>query len=402
MASFDFSYVSSAVASARKYSTPCFYFDVSRFRSRIARLKRDLPKGVKVCFSVKSNPFLAQYGADAAEYVEVCSPGEWELCSRQGIPPGRIMANGVYKSPQELSRMAEAGPARISIESVLQYRLLLDCAQKRQDVLLRLTSGNQFGMNLEEIQEIVRHPSACISVRGLHFYSGTQKKGAAAIQKDLQTLWDALPECGIVSPELSYGPGLGIPLFDGLEPDVSAYDAMIEAVWQLHDKYPVTLELGRLLTADCGLYVTQIVDRKRNGGRTFYIVDGGIHHLSYYGQINGVPAPVIYQMSGGEPCKATVCGALCTANDILAKDVTIRDAEIGDYLIFGNVGAYSITEARSLFLSRPLPAVVVSENGKPLAIRESGDTYFFNMCKRVDGNGSEFVQQGRGLHPDGV
>lgn len=391
MANFDFSCVSSAVAAARKYSTPCFYFDVSRFRDRIARLKGALPEGVRVCFSVKSNPFLARYGADAAGYVEVCSPGEWELCLRQGIPPSSIMANGVYKSPRELARLAEAGPARISIESIRQYWLLLDSAQKRQDILLRLTSGNQFGMSLEEIQEIIRHPPARISVRGLHFYSGTQKKGAAAIQKDFQTLWNALSKCGINSPEISYGPGLSVPLFDGFESDESAYDAMIEAVWCLHDQYPVTLELGRLLTADCGLYVTQIVDKKKNGGRTFYIVDGGIHQLSYYGQINGMPAPVIYQMSGGAPCKVTVCGALCTASDILAKDVVLRDAEIGDYLIFCNAGAYSVTEARSLFLSWPLPAVVVSDNGKPVAVRERGNTCFLNMCKRIDGNGPGFV-----------
>lgn len=390
---FDPSQIASVVSVARKYGTPCFYFDVPQFRSRIARLRNDLPEGVGICFSVKSNPFLARYGADAAGRVEVCSPGEWELCVRQGIPPGRIAANGVYKSPRELSRLAEAGPSRISIESTRQYRLLADAAQERQDILLRLTSGNQFGMELDEIREIVRHPSPQIVVRGLHFYSGTQKKRKNAIQKDFQTLWNALPECGIASPEVSYGPGLGVSLFDEPAPDEDAYGAMLEAVRRLHSEYPVTLELGRWLAADCGLYITQIVDKKRNGGRTFYIVDGGIHHLSYYGQVSGTPAPVIYQTSGGAPSRATVCGALCTAGDILAKDVTLRDAEVGDCLIFGNAGAYSVTEARSLFLSRPLPAVIVSDNGRPAAVRESGSTCFLNMCgERMDEDGSKFVQ----------
>lgn len=383
-----------AAAAARKYGTPCFYFDVMRFRSRIGRLRSSLPEGVGICFSVKSNPFLARYGAAAADSVEVCSPGEWELCVRQGIPPNRIVVNGVYKSPQELSWLAEAGPARISIESVRQYRLLADSARKCQNVLLRLTSGNQFGMNLEEIQDIVRHPHPYIAVRGLHFYSGTQKKEAAAIQKDLRLLWSALSECGLAAPEVSYGPGLGTPLFEGASmPYEAAYDAMLKEVRRLHSAYPVTLELGRLLTADCGLYVTRVVDKKRNGDRTFYIVDGGIHQLCYYGQINGVPAPVIHQMSGGAPSEATVCGALCTAGDILAKDVILREMEIGDCLIFGNAGAYSVTEARSLFLSRPLPAVIVSDNGKLVEIRESGSTSLLNMCnKRMDEVGSEAVQ----------
>lgn len=394
LAQFHPSYVASAAVAARKYGTPCFYFDITQFRRRISQLRSSLPEGVGICFSVKSNPFLARYGAATADCVEVCSSGEWELCVRQGIPLNRIVVNGVYKSPQELSWLAETEPARISIESMRQYQLLADSAQKRQNILLRLTSGNQFGMNLEEIQEIVRHTHPYITVHGLHFYSGTQKKGAAAIQKDLQILWRALSECGLAAPEISYGPGLGAPLFDdGAMPYDAGYDAMLEAVRQLNSEYPVTLELGRLLTVDCGLYVTQVVDKKRNGGRTFYIVDGGIHQLSYYGQISGVPAPVIYQMSGGTPSKATVCGALCTTGDILAKDVTLREMEIGDYLIFGNAGAYSVTEARSLFLSRPLPVVVVSDNGRLVEIRESESTSLLNMChKRMDEDGSRAVQ----------
>jgi len=385
--------VEAAAAAVRKYGTPCYYFDAAQFRSRIDQLRHSLPEETGICFSVKSNPFLARYGAEAADCVEVCSHGEWELCVRQGIPPDRIMVNGVYKSPQELSLLAEEGPARISIESMRQYRLLADFAQRRQDVLLRLTNGNQFGMNLEEIREIIRHPHPCVAVRGLHFYSGTQKKGAADVRKDLEILWSALSECGLEAPELSYGPGLGVQLFGGrqlLYED--AYDTMLEGINRLRGRYPVTLELGRMLAADCGLYVTQVVDKKKNGGRTFYIVDGGIHHLSYYGQVCGVPAPVIHQLTGGAPSVATVCGALCTASDILAKDVTLREAEAGDLLIFGNVGAYSVTEARSLFLSRPLPVVIVSDNGRPVEIRESGSTSLLNVCsKRMDRNGSEVV-----------
>lgn len=382
-----------AVAAAQKYGTPCFYFDAERFRNRVCQLRSSLPEGVKLCFSVKSNPFLARYGADAASFVEVCSQGEWELCLKQGISADRIMVNGVYKSPQELSRLAETEVARISIESVRQYQLLADSAQKQQNVLLRLTSGNQFGMNLEEIRDLACRPHPHVVLRGLHFYSGTQKKRAAAIHKDLQLLEKALSECGITAPEVSYGPGVGIPLFaDESAPYEAVYEAMLEGVRRLHTTYPVTLELGRLLAAECGLYVTRVVDKKRNDGRTFYIVDGGIHHLSYYGQINGVPAPVIYQMSGGASSEATVCGALCTEGDLLAKDVLLREMEIGDCLIFGNVGAYSVTEARSLFLSRPLPTVILADGGTLTEIRESKCTSILNLCnRRVNEDESESV-----------
>lgn len=97
-------------------------------------------------------------------------------------------------------------------------------------------------------------------------------------------------------------------------------------------------------------------------------------------------------MSGGASSEATVCGALCTAGDLLAKDVLLREMEIGDCLIFGNVGAYSVTEARSLFLSRPLPTVILADGGTLTEIRESKCTSILNLCnRRVNEDESESV-----------
>ena len=48
---------------------------------------------------------------------------------------------------------------------------------KKVDVILRLSSGNQFGMSLTDIEYIISNPDEFkgISVIGLHYYSGTQK-----------------------------------------------------------------------------------------------------------------------------------------------------------------------------------------------------------------------------------
>ena len=54
---------------------------------------------------------------------------------------------------------------------------------------------------------------------------------------------------------------------------------------------PVTLELGRSLTASCGTYLTRVVDVKTNATGNYAILDGGIHHLVYYGQSMGMRRP---------------------------------------------------------------------------------------------------------------
>jgi diaminopimelate decarboxylase len=38
------------------------------------------------------------------------------------------------------------------------------------------------------------------------------------------------------------------------------------------------VELGRYIVGECGVYVTRVVDRKESRGKTFLVVDGGLHH----------------------------------------------------------------------------------------------------------------------------
>ena len=40
----------------------------------------------------------------------------------------------------------------------------------------------------------------------------------------------------------------------------------------------VVIELGRYIVGECGVYVTRVVDRKRSAGKTYLVVDGGLHH----------------------------------------------------------------------------------------------------------------------------
>ena len=47
-----------------------------------------------------------------------------------------------------------------AVESVEQYRLLSDCAATRElkiNVLLRVTSGNQFGLDESDIEMIIKN-----------------------------------------------------------------------------------------------------------------------------------------------------------------------------------------------------------------------------------------------------
>ena len=77
-------------------STPAYYFDTDTFEKRIDFVKRLLPE-IPLTFSIKANPFLLNRLPMTLRHVEVCSPGELEICKAYGISGNRIIYSGVNK-----------------------------------------------------------------------------------------------------------------------------------------------------------------------------------------------------------------------------------------------------------------------------------------------------------------
>lgn len=149
----------------------------------------------------------------------------------------------------------------------------------------------------------------------------------------------------------------------------------------------VTIEMGRAFAAECGYYLTEIKDVKKNGDINYCIVDGGNHQLNYDGQIKGMYQPEVQLIPGDQrgPRKLwTVCGALCTMNDVLCSNVELSDVRTGRVLVFERTGAYSSMEGMALFLSHALPAVVSygREQGWNV-LRQNKPTYLWNMPEKT-------------------
>ena len=131
-----------------------------------------------------------------------------------------------------------------------------------------------------------------------------------------------------------------------------------------------------------GSYLTKVVDKKTNKGQNYAILDGGIHHLVYYGQTMAMKIPVheVYPEKNSDVQEHwNLMGSLCTINDFLVKQMPVKGGlDIGDVFIFKNAGAYCMTEGISLFLSRELPEVALLKNEKLTLVREAFKTYNLN------------------------
>ncbi len=383
---------------ALKYGTPLYVFNIDEIKKRIEYLRRKLPN-IGLCFAIKANSFVIKEIIDDVDRLEVCSNGEYEICKSLEIDKNKIVLSGVYKNEDDFfSIMANKEQVgHFTIESLTQYELLKKLAIKHDrniDILVRLTSGNQFGINEDEVEKVFADKCPNITIKGLEYFAGTQKHNLRIIEKEMKHVSEFMKSLEdkyqVTLEEIEYGPGFPIYYFQGDEFDEDTYlNEFNELLKTYFEGRTITLEIGRSLVADAGYYLTKVVDMKNNKNGNFVILDGGIHQLVYYGQSMAMKVPYFDILSNNKQEKENdvynLCGALCTINDLIVKQLEVPKLELGDIFVFKKVGAYSVTEGISLFLSRDLPKVVLIKNNKDELVRDVVNTYKINKPNYKEG-----------------
>ncbi|MEG0365386.1 MAG: alanine racemase [Coprobacillus sp.] len=365
-------------------STPAYVFDTDVLCDRIQFIRNLLGERVHLCYAMKANPFIIKSIENYIDRYEVCSHGEFEICERAKVSIDKVVLSGVYKAKKDVERVVSEYRDSIvyTSESVNQFHLINESATQvgcKVKMLLRVTTGNQFGISEEELCSIIKNRAdyPFIEIIGIQHFSGTQRKRLKIYQEELAYADDLITkleeEYGYVTQELEFGPGFYVEYFQDAKPydEVELLKGFSELLENLRFKGHITLELGRFIAANCGLYYTDIVDYKVNE-IPFCIVNGGMHQMTYFGQMMAMKIPHYRQLkqheSHAEPIKCNVSGSLCTINDNLVKALPLQEPQIGDIIEFKRVGAYAMCEGISLFLSRDIPSIYLysKQNGLSL------------------------------------
>jgi len=373
---------------AIEYGTPAFLFDTAALKERMAAIKKIVGEKVHLCYSIKANPFLIPTMLECVEKLEVCSPGELSICKMQKVPGDRIIYSGVHKNIVDIEEAVEYDAGVYTAESVLQFELLNQIAAahgKVIPVLPRLTAGSQFGMSREDYCYLVenREKYKGIEIVGIHYFVGTQRKKLVEQKKELAVLKDFIAELrtkyNFIVKKLEYGPGLPVPYFstDDFSDTLAPLKEIAQDLQEMAGLVDLTVEMGRFYVSECGYYLTKVMDQKTNNGTNYAIVDGGMNHLTYLGQMMGMKIPVMHHLSIGtaeeivfrgtateelsttEEVNWSLCGSLCTTADVIVRQAGFTNLQRGDVIAFANIGAYSVTEGIHLFLSRTMPRILL-------------------------------------------
>ena len=382
---------------SQKTGSPAYIFSEALFKERARKVRSAFGEKVDLCFSIKANPFLLPFVDDTFKRIEVCSPGELRICEAMGADLSKVLFSGVNKTEDEVARALDDGVDILTIESLSHLEIICSQGRKRGNcvpVLLRVADESQFGMDAQTVKEIIAHRQKYpeIEIKGIHYFTGTQKMKPVQIEKELDFMSELISEIktelGFAIDELEYGTGLAVDYFreDAEDTELKRLSDIAEAIRQMGETVHLTVEMGRFFAAPCGFYLTGIVDTKVNGGVHYAICDGGIHQMKYDGQIKGMKIPKISVIcrpdgaGGGQTGEWTVCGSLCTTEDVLVRDADLPVLSPGDLLVFHRTGAYSAMEGMSTFLSRDIPAIwLLGEDGRLRLVRQRINTWEMNL-----------------------
>ena len=363
--------------------TPLFVYDSRRIADQVTRFRAAFP-GVALHYAVKANPYgpLLDAMAGLVDGFDIASGGELGKVAHLGLP---ISFAGPGKRDQELETAIRAG-VTINLESEREAERAL-AIREREGLAAKLAvrvnppfglkgSGqkmgglpSQFGVDHDRAPALVqRIADAGADYRGLHIFAGSQALSADAVielQRETVALAASISEqAGHAPLQVNLGGGFGIPYFAKDEPlDVESVGAALAKTLAERPKIlgetEFAIELGRWLVGEAGVYLTRIVDKKVSRGKTFLVTDGGLHHQlaasGNFGQLlrRNYPVAIASRFGAVPEEKVTITGCLCTPLDLLADEVMLPRADVGDLVAIFCAGAYGLSASPHEFLSQP-------------------------------------------------
>lgn len=382
-------------AIAGSFGTPAYVYDRADVRRACAGLRRALPQPSVVYYSLKANPHpdvaaaLAELGCRA----EVSSVGEVETALAAGFTPPDILMTGPGKTRADVVTAVRRGVRRFSVDSPIDLDRVGEAAEEYDcavDCLLRINAddpvpgmglsmtgtASQFGADtawvLAEPERFRDRGPA--RVTGLHLYMGTNIESIDVLARQLSTSIEVAGRLRSVLAlrlsEVNLGGGFGLPYAKrGERPSFAGLATCLEPVldetlpgWR--DGAPVvTFESGRYLVGGCGTLVCQVTDVKVSKGRTFVILDSGVHHLGGMAGLRRLPrvVPDLLLPDAGDDWvdDCVVAGPLCTPLDTWSDGVRLPRFRPGDVVCVPNVGAYGLTASLLAFLGHSPAAEIV-------------------------------------------
>jgi diaminopimelate decarboxylase len=379
---------------------------VARLRADAAAIDDAFPEPWIRLYSMKANslpPLVAELADSGAFNVSAVSRGEIDLALRAGLPPNRIVLEGIGKSDDDLARAAALAAqgtplAWVSLESVEDGAALAAAARRagtRVDALVRINpqvtpethaglavgaAHSKFGILPEELPAVIAAGGGArgpVRWRGLHLHVGSQlnaidawRGGARIGLRLLQLQGASLKDFDTID----FGGGFPVAYEDRPE-SVPSASHFARAVAEELDDLPadarpkrVAVEPGRAVVAASGWLIGRVL-HVRERDPLIVVLDAGMTEL-IRPALYGATHPMMALTSMGRPTDGgtdsprpvRIDGPVCESTDSFGVS-SMPPLRRGDVVAIGMTGAYGSSMSSS-YNGRPRAPEIAWRDGR--------------------------------------
>jgi len=368
-----------------------YLLDSSKFSNNFEELLSEFtaiyPK-TNIGYSYKTNytPRLCKLVNDMGGYAEVVSEMEYDLAIKIGVDPKMIIVNGPYKTERALEKFV-LGESIVNLDSYVEVELLKEIAKNHPSKQLKVgircnfeindDLKSRFGFDVESDSFSIMFSQVSnidnITIDGIHchFPNRDLKSYDYRVDKILE-----LAQKLFASPPKYIDIGGGFfgkmkeslkAQFDTHAVEYSEYANLIATKFKVayqdysNDEKPtLLLEPGSAIVADAMYFVAKVIDIKKVRGRNIATSSGSKFNMGLLTSVVNMPMDV-YSSNRAQPQyeEIDIVGFTCIESDCLYKGYSGRMG-VGDYLVFSNVGSYSIV-FKPQFIMPNVPVIEYSE-----------------------------------------
>ena len=387
---------------AETHGTPLYVYSAGQIRHQFGLFQEAFAgREATVCYAVKANSSLAilRMLAELGAGFDIVSGGELERVRRASRAAlGRVVFSGAGKQQWEIDAALRAGILLFNVESEAELVLLAERAEAlgvrarfalrvNPDVFAQthpyISTGlreHKFGVEIGLARAIYRRAarSQWLDAAGVSVHIGSQIRSVGPFAAALERVAGLVGELREDGHEIRYvdaGGGLGIDYFDSpAEPKFDAarkvreYAAALGKAAAGLGAVHLLVEPGRFVVAQAGGLLTRVVVVKKNGAKTFVIVDAAMNDLI---------RPALYQahheilpvkQGRGATAKVDVVGPVCESGDFFAHDREMLRVKAGELVLVLDAGAYGMSES-SNYNTRARAAEVLVDGAEARLIR---------------------------------
>lgn len=408
-----------------QYGTPLYLIDEDTLHAKAKELHKAYSKfkgQVKVAYSIKANFTPAVIKAFMKDGIafDLTSLGELYFIKQCKVDPENIIYTSVTEELEEYIEVLQSGVRRIVVSSFNGMANLAKAASKagRGEMPLTMIRVNpevgvkaevrasyrnsKFGVPLnggtiDSATKMVKHlmGSDLLKFEGFHFHLGSQITDFSCYTHALDKMDAFMTKIKRENPAFqvnTFDIGGGTPIFynDPVPTPAQMAENHVSKLNQLaetHGTFTLMIESGRFLVAESSILVSRIVNTKEYNEHKIVIVDAGYHILLDAALLKQEYPQEVVQILPHSIDKTTtatlatvknthLAGRLCDTYDVfpLSKASNLSESEVGRYISFYNVGAYSIVFNMPFHCQTKPPVVMKDSDGKFRLVRK-GTTY---------------------------